>query len=123
MEESMKKHVSLVAALHIGYSIMLFIGAFVVFFALKFAFSMVSPGDETALTVIQFVGKVIPVMLFVFAIIGLIGAIGLLNYKKWGRILVLVISALDCTHIPLGTLLGVYSFWALMQDDTIKLFN
>ncbi len=122
MEESMKKHVSLVAALHIGYSIILLFAALIVYFVFAFVYPMVGD-DPTAMNVIHFLGTFIPVMLFIFACIGLVAAIGLLNYKKWARILILVIAALDCVHIPLGTLLGVYTFWALMQDDAIKLFN
>jgi hypothetical protein len=30
---------------------------------------------------------------------------------------------MGCFFIPIGTLIGVYSIWTLMQDDTIKLFK
>jgi hypothetical protein len=30
---------------------------------------------------------------------------------------------LNLIHIPLGTILGVYTFWVLMQDETIEFFE
>jgi hypothetical protein len=52
-----------------------------------------------------------------------VGGIGLLSYKPWARILVMIVAAMGCLVIPIGTLVGVYSIWTLMQDDTIKLFK
>jgi hypothetical protein len=43
--------------------------------------------------------------------------------KEWGRITMLVISFFNLIHIPLGTVLGVYSIWVLLNDETIRLFN
>jgi hypothetical protein len=39
------------------------------------------------------------------------------------RILVLVVSFFNLLHVPLGTLLGVYSLWVLLNDETIRQFN
>lgn len=123
MEEStMKKHVTFVAALHIGFSIIGIFGAFALFFILRFAGSFVEDVD-VANTVLHFVGIFLPFVILVVSIIGLAGGIGLMGYKKWARILVLIISAIDCLNIPLGTLVGVYSIWALMQDESVKLFS
>ncbi len=123
MEEStMKKHVTFVAALHIGFSIIGIFGAFALFFILRFAGSFVED-VEVANTVLHFIGIVLPISIFSVSITGLIGGIGLMGYRKWARILVLIVSAVNCLNIPLGTLVGVYSIWALMQDDSIKLFN
>ena len=123
MEEStMKKHVTFVAALHIGFSIIGIFGAFALFFILRFAGSFVEDVD-VANTVLHFVGIFLPFVILLVSIIGLAGGIGLMGYKKWARILVLIISAVDCLNIPLGTLVGVYSIWALMQDESVKLFS
>jgi hypothetical protein len=123
MEEStMKKHVTFVAALHIGFSIIGIFGAFALFFILRFAGSFVEEVD-VANTVLHFIGIFLPFAILTVSIIGLIGGIGLLSYKKWARVLVLIVSGVDCLNIPLGTLVGVYSIWALMQDDSIKLFT
>ena len=35
----------------------------------------------------------------------------------------LVMSFFNLIRIPLGTILGVYSIWVLLNDETIRLFN
>jgi len=65
---------------------------------------------------------VIAAFIMTVAVIGLIGAVGVLKKKEWGRILTLVISFLNLLRVPLGTLAGVYSIWILMNDKTIRLF-
>jgi hypothetical protein len=35
----------------------------------------------------------------------------------------MVVAALGCLNIPIGTLKGVYTLWVLLQDETIKLFE
>jgi len=123
MEEvSMKKHVTLVAALQIGFSTLGILAAMIIFFALTFAGSFIADVD-VASSVLKFLGAFLPMLIICFSTIGLIGGIGLLGYRKWARILVLVVAALGCLNFPLGTLKGVYSIWVLMQDETIKLFT
>jgi len=123
MEEvSMKKHVTLVAALQIGFSTLGILAAMIIFFALTFAGSFITDVD-VASSVLKFLGAFLPMLIICFSTIGLIGGIGLLGYRKWARILVLVVAALGCLNFPLGTLKGVYSIWVLMQDETIKLFT
>jgi hypothetical protein len=46
-----------------------------------------------------------------------------LSYLSWARYLIIVVAALGCLNIPIGTLKGVYSLWVLLQDDTVKLFE
>ena len=123
MEESnMKKHVTLVAALQIGFSTMGLIAAMVVFFVFSFAGSFVADVD-VASEVMKFLGTFLPAIIVLASILGLIGGIGLLGYNKWARILVMVIAAIGCLNFPLGTLKGVYSLWVLMQDEAIALFK
>jgi len=118
----MKKHVSLVAALQIGFSTMGILGAIIIFFAFSFAGSFVGDVDE-ATVVLKFIGSLLPAIVILFSLIGLIGGIGLLSYQKWARVLVMVVAAIGCLAFPLGTIVGIYSLWALMQDETILLFK
>lgn len=123
MEDSnMKKHVSLVAALQIGFSTMGILAAIVVFFVFSFAGSFVSDVD-VANVVIRFIGSFVPAIIFLWSALGLLGGIGLLSYQKWARILVMIISAVGCIAFPVGTIVGIYSLWALMQDETAIMFK
>jgi len=55
--------------------------------------------------------------------LGLVGGIGLLSFQPWARYLVMIVAAIGCLNIPIGTLKGVYSLWVLLQDETLILFN
>jgi hypothetical protein len=123
MEDSkMKKHVTVVGAIQIGFGALGLIGAVVVFFALNFARSQVGD-DEVAGTVLRLISISLPVLIGFMSTLGLVGGIGLFTYQPWARYLVIVVSALGCLNIPIGTLKGVYALWVLLQDDTIKLFE
>jgi hypothetical protein len=123
MEDSkMKKHVTVVAAIQIGFAILGLIGAMVLFFALNFARGQVGD-DDTALLVLRFLSVSLPILVGTLSTLGLVGGIGLLAFKPWARYIVIVVNALGCLNIPIGTLKGVYSLWVLLQDETVKLFE
>jgi hypothetical protein len=124
MEETnrMKKHVTVVGAIHIGFGFIGLIGAIGAFFALKFAKGVVG-NDEIPSMVLGFLSISVPLLIGFLSTLGLIGGIGLLSFQSWARYLVIVVAALGCLNIPIGTLKGVYSLWVLLQEDTIKLFN
>jgi len=118
----MKKHVTVVGAIHIGIGILSLIGAVAIFFALRFALSMAG-GDDAGQIVLRFLSVSLPILIIFMATLALVGGIGLLSYKPWARYLVVVVAALGCLFIPIGTLSGVYALWVLLQDDTVKLFE
>jgi hypothetical protein len=123
MEESkLKKHVTLVGAIQISFSMLGLLGAFVVFFALSFARGQVGD-DEAGRMVLGILSASVPLLIGTLSTLGLVGGIGLLAYKPWARILVMIVSALDCLAMPFGTIYGVYALWVLLKDETIKLFN
>jgi hypothetical protein len=121
-DSSMKKHVTLVAALQIGFSTMGIIAGIILFFVFSFAQSVIQD-VEIAGPLIKFIGTVLPGMMLITSLLGLIGGIGLLTFQKWSRILVMVIAALICFVFPIGTVIGIYSLWVMMQDETIKMFR
>lgn len=118
----MKKHVTVVGAIHIGFGLLGLIGAVAVFFALNFARGFVS-GEEVPNMVLKFLSLSLPLLIGFMSTLGLVGGIGLLSHLPWARYLVIVVAALGCLNIPIGTLKGVYSLWVLLQDDTVKMFE
>ncbi|MCX6121016.1 MAG: hypothetical protein NTX44_05310 [Ignavibacteriales bacterium] len=130
----MEKHFTLVGILNIVYDSFALIGSFVLFaiaIGFRYFFELISRYnhhgmDEVppeVLDIVPFILTVIGILILVFAIIGIIGAVGVMKRKEWGRITLLVISFFNLIHIPLGTVLGVYSIWVLLNDETIRLFN
>ena len=121
-KRDMKKHVTFVGALHIGFGVLGIIGAVALFLIFNFAMSFVEDVDIAEI-VLNTIKIVVPTLVAVGSILGIIGGIGLFSYQQWARILVIVLSALDCLNVPIGTVKGFFSLWALMKDDTVDLFN
>lgn len=121
-QRDMKKHVTIVGVLHIVFGGMKLIGAVSLFFLFNYAQSFV-PDVREAIMALTIIKTLIPILVGLGGILGVIGGIGLFSYKQWARILTIVVSALNCLSVPIGTAKGVYSIWALLQDETIKLFN
>ena len=121
-ESKMKKHVTVVGAIHIGFGSIGLLLAIVIFFVLNFAKGQVG-NDDVAQTVVGFLSISLPLLVGCLSTLGLVGGIGLLTFQPWARFLVIVVAALGCLNIPIGTLKGLYSLWVLLQDDTIALFE
>jgi hypothetical protein len=123
MEElKIKKHVTMVGAIQIGFSIIGLIGTAAVFFALRFAFGQVGD-DDAGRTVLGFLSISLPLFMATLSTLGLVAGTGLIIYKPWARYLILVVSVLGFLNIPFGTLKGIYAIWVLQKDDAIKLFQ
>jgi O-antigen/teichoic acid export membrane protein len=117
----MENHVTAVGALSIGLSILgILIGGFI--FVLLAGIGFVVQ-DEEAAPILAVVGFALGIFLFILSIPGIIGGIGLFKRKEWARILVLITSALHILNFPIGTAIGGYSIWVLVNPETIRLFN
>jgi hypothetical protein len=117
----MKKHIEIIAILHIVYHCLGLIGAAAVLIFVGGA--GILSGDELAFAITSAVAVFVTAIILIFSIPGVIGGIALLKMKRWGRILALVMGFLMLIEIPFGTALGIYTIWALMKDETIKLID
>ncbi len=117
----MQKHITLVAALHIGFSVLFLIMALFLYFVLIGTGICVQ--NYTAASILNFIGTALAILFVVISLPGIIGGIGLLNRKNWARILIIIVSCLDLINIPFGTAIGIYSLWVLLQEDTEKIFR
>ena len=118
----MKKHVTVVGVIHIAFGVLGLIGALTVFFALHFARGFVS-NEEIPEMVLSMLAISLPLLIGFMSTLGLVGGIGLLAYKNWARYMVIIVAAIGCINIPIGTMKGVYSLWVLLQDETVRLFE
>jgi hypothetical protein len=117
----MEGHVTAVGALCIGLSVLCILGGGFLFVLLA-GIGFLSH-DQDASMILSTIGSIIAGFLVIISIPGIIGGIGLLKRREWARILVLIISALNLLNIPIGTAVGAYSIWVLVQRETILLFN
>jgi hypothetical protein len=107
-------HVPVVAWLLIfGHAIFLVVAIFL--FTLLTGIGVVS-GDQTALAVMSLIGTLLAGLLLVLGVPGLVAGFGLLARKNWARVLAIVVSVLGLMNFPLGTLVGAYAIWVLLQD-------
>ena len=120
-ENKMEKHLTVVAALQVGFSVLGILAAIIVYTVLHSVMHFAD--DPETVNVLRIVARWVSLFLLVISIPGLVGGIGLFMKKNWARILVLIISVLDLLNIPLGTIIAVYSIWVLVQEDTLKLFD
>ena len=130
----MEKHISIVGVLNIVYRAWTAILGFLVL-ALGLSFDtimyhlrrehFIHPRDipEFVFDLIPYLLIGISSMILVLSFLAIIGGIGVLRRREWGRILLLIVSFFNLIRVPLGTILGAYSIWALMNDDMIRLFS
>lgn len=120
-ENRMEKHVSLVAALNIGFGIL---GIILAIFVLIGIFLVNTYAEDyDARKILPILGTAVFFFLILTSIPEIIGGFGLLKRRPWARILILVVACLDLLWIPFGTIIGIYELWVLLQDKTIQLFN
>ena len=117
----MDRHITILGVLHIANSALGIIAAVIVFTIV--AGAGILSGDPEAMTITSIVGSSIALFLLVLSVPGIIGGIGLLQHRQWGRILILVVGFLNLLNVPIGTVLGVYTIWVLLKEDTGPLFN
>ena len=117
----MKQHVTVVAALNIGLGALGVVLGMIAFVFLA-GIGLLS-GDRDALPILTFIAVIAAGFLLVISVPDIIGGVGLLKRQSWARIMVLILSVLKLINFPLGTIVGVYSIWVLMQDETAELLN
>ena len=117
----MERHINVVAALQIGYSIL----GLIIASALFAFFHLIGDiaDDKDAELVLGIIANVLMVATTILSIPGIIAGIGLFKRKEWARILTLIVSVLNLLSFPIGTGLGIYSIWALVQPENVEAFK
>lgn len=125
----MTDHVRILGILFIvgGAFGLLVAGLFVVIFglgALGIAGAAMQENREAilAIPIIGAIATILVGLIVVCSIPGIAAGVGLLKYQPWARILSIVLSALNLLNVPVGTALGIYGLWVLLNKDTEKLF-
>ncbi|UCC40364.1 MAG: hypothetical protein JSV96_02620 [Candidatus Aminicenantes bacterium] len=118
----MDTHVNVIAILWIIsgiFGLFLAVGLFLILIGVSYIPDM---GHE-APVILRLVAIWGSIFIAAFAAPEIIGGIGLMKKKEWGRILVLVVSFLNLIWFPFWTALGVYSIVVLLKEETVQLFR
>ena len=81
------------------------------------------PDARIAAPVLGFIGFIVAMVFALLSIPAILTGWGLMNYKAWSRILGIVISALQLFNVPIGTALGVYGLWVLLNPESERLLS
>lgn len=76
-----------------------------------------------AIPVLGFAGTALAAFLGIFSLPSLLAGFGLLTFKPWSRVVGIVLSAISLINIPIGTAIGIYGLWVLLNKETERLFN
>jgi hypothetical protein len=124
----MATHVKVLGILHLALGICGLLAALLILVVFGGIASLVglagrSEGAEIAVPILGMIGTFVFVILMVLSLPGVIAGIGLLQRKRWARILTIVLSALELFSVPFGTALGVYGLWVLLSTGSETLFD
>ncbi|TAH51261.1 MAG: hypothetical protein EYC68_11160 [Chloroflexota bacterium] len=118
--KDLELHIPIVGWLFIICSALLLTIGIIGFFFLT-SFGVVANDPQAAL-VLGTIGMWGGIFFFVLALPGFLAGYGLLQHKEWGRILAIVVAFLNLLNFPLGTLLGLYTLWVLLQTSANEYF-
>lgn len=111
-----QQHVTFLAWLYIiGHAVFLAIGVFLFMLLTGIGLAV---NDPDARFVLPLVGTALGTLLIALGLPGLIAGYGLLTVKPWARVLALVIAILNLVNVPIGTIIGAYACWVLLQQAT-----
>ena len=119
--QDMKTHIQIVAWLYIATGILGLLLALLV--AGIIAGGGWISGDDTAIRVTTIVSIFVGALVVLISIPGIVAGIGLLSFKSWARVLAIILSVLNLPGFPIGTMIGIYSLWALLDSESSLLFE
>lgn len=120
-ERQLSQHVMILGWLYIVSSTIFLAVAAFIFFLLT-GIGAVS-GEPEALAILSVVATSLGAFLTILSLPGIAAGIGLLRRKIWGRVLAIVVGILNLINVPIGTLIGIYTLWVLLQDVAVDYFD
>jgi hypothetical protein len=81
------------------------------------------PNAPVGVAVLGSVGVFAAIAIGVMAVPSILAGWGLLKFRRWAQVLGIILSVLSLPGIPLGTALGIYGLWVLLNKDTKPLFQ
>ncbi|MCB9419338.1 MAG: hypothetical protein H6667_06020 [Ardenticatenaceae bacterium] len=118
--QSMEQHITLLGWLYIVTNILLILIAGFVLMVMVGAGAV--SGDVEAVRIMPVIATAVGGFLTALALPGILTGIGLLKRKPWARIAAAVLGIINLTNFPLGTAVGVYTLWILLQSEAADHF-
>ncbi len=123
----MEQHVKIIGIIYIVFGALIVFGGLLLMLGLMVGGAALeatnTDGAEGVGAILAGVGFIVGLFVIAFGALEIVVAISLRNFKPWARIAQIIISAIGLLNIPIGTAVGVYALWALLNKDTIPLFE
>lgn len=120
-QAQLRQHVTILGWLHVAMGALAIIAG--LFLLLLFGGIGLAEHDHEARAFMGIIGFAVAVFLFLLSLPGLLAGYGLLQRKRWGRILAIIVGALHLASVPVGTALGVYTFLILLKPEAEVYFR
>ncbi len=120
-EGDMKDQIKLLGILNIVWGGLSLLGALTVVLTMGGMAAMVASGADAdsaaAGPFMAAIGLFVGLFLGIIGLIAIIGGWGLMKFKPWSRIYMIVVSVLHLLSIPIGTALGVFGLIVLLKEQ------
>lgn len=123
----MEQHVKIIGVIDIVFGILGVLGGILIIVAFLLGGAGIGASGEQgaggAGAIVAGVGLIGG--LFAIAISGFQIYVGsrLQQYKSWARVVQIILGVISLPGFPVGTALGVYFLWAMLNEDTKQLFE
>lgn len=119
----LEQHVPILAWIHIVASAFFLILGVFLFLLLGGLGVFAASGDPDAPFILLIIGLFVGGIMVVMALPGILAGWGLLKRKNWGRVLALIVGIINIFNVPIGTAIGVYTLYVLLQPEASAYFN
>jgi hypothetical protein len=120
----MEQHVKILGVLYIVIGGLGVAAALIVFGIFGGIAGMARAGEHPeAVPFLVLLGGFVMIVVLAVSAPSIIAGIGLLYFKSWARVLTIILSVIHLFSVPLGTALGIYGLWVLLQRETEPLFR
>ena len=127
----MREHIKILGILNIvlgGLSALGGLAVIIILGGVAGAIGAAAPAENArdaavAAPIVAVVGLIVGIFLILLGLPSILGGWGLLNFRPWARILVIILSVLHLLNVPLGTAVGVYGLWVLLGSEGERAFS
>jgi hypothetical protein len=118
-----EQHVPILGWLYVISSVFFLLLGLLLFILLGGIGFFAVSSDPQAPAILLLVGLFVGGLMAALALPGLLAGWGLLKRKNWGRVLALIVGILNLFNFPLGTALGAYTLFVLLQSEATDYFQ
>ena len=111
----MERHIRILGVIYIAFGALGILAALLLFVGFT-GKGLLSENGKT-IWIATSAGAAVAIFLVLISTLAIIGGEGLLRRRSWARVLVIVLGCLYLPSFPLGTVVGIYTLWALTKQE------